>query len=77
MAFPLIKGHPSIFTASQNKLQYDGNQLDAYPTEDAATQDIERCKKEDMMLELANLAVIPVVIHVDIRLLESACFCLS
>jgi hypothetical protein len=35
-----------------------GEQLvDTYPTEDAARQDIERCKKEDAMWETAKLLV--------------------
>jgi hypothetical protein len=33
-----------------------GEQLvDTYPTEDAAKQDIERCKKDDAMYETAKL----------------------
>ncbi len=31
--------------------------VDRYPTEDAARQDIERCKKEDAMYETAKLLV--------------------
>jgi hypothetical protein len=34
-----------------------GEQVDRYPTEDAARQDIERCKKEDAMWETAKLLV--------------------
>jgi hypothetical protein len=34
-----------------------GQWVDLYPTEDAARQDIERCKKEDSMWETAKLLV--------------------
>jgi len=34
-----------------------GEQVDSYPTEDAARQDIERCKKKDTMRETAKLLV--------------------
>ena len=34
-----------------------GERVDVYSTEDAARQDIERCKKEDAMWETAKLLV--------------------
>ena len=34
-----------------------GEQVDVYPTEDAAKQDIERCQKEDAMWNSAQLLV--------------------
>jgi len=34
-----------------------GEQVDTYPTEEAAKQDIERCKREDRMYETAKLLV--------------------
>ena len=34
-----------------------GEQVNAYPTEEAARQDIERCRKEDAMYEGAKMLV--------------------
>ncbi len=34
-----------------------GEQVGTYPTEDAAQQDVERCKREDAMYETAKLLV--------------------
>jgi len=34
-----------------------GEQVDTYPTKEAAQQDIERCKKEDAMYETAKQLV--------------------
>jgi hypothetical protein len=34
-----------------------GERVNTYPTEDAAKQDIERCKREDAMWETAKLLV--------------------
>jgi hypothetical protein len=49
-----------IVAASENQFTVIdpwGEQVDVYPTEDAAKQDIERCQKEDAMWNSAQLLV--------------------